>query len=259
LTAELRARCATCGVPNTLEARYCRGCGTLFVATMDPPAASSSDRPVVPVEDHAWREVRGVAWLFVGTLGVFALEWIGGGLGLSALAVDVALSVVAMVTALGLTIAGWPDVKPALATAGDARAYLETFIAFVALLAFGAIYFSLARRLGFQMLALTRPYVRAGWPAWSMYASLALEPAVAEELIFRGYVMSRLRRALSDREVLIVQAALFSLVHFAVGSFPSHFLIGMTLGLLRRRSGSLYPGMLLHFAWNAHAVWGEMG
>jgi membrane protease YdiL (CAAX protease family) len=259
LTPALRARCATCGVPNTVDARFCSACGTLFIATAELPAGSVPDRPAATVEEHSWREVRGVAWLFVGTLGVFALEWIGAGLGVPGLDIDMALTVVAISTALGLTIAGWPDLKPALATTGGARAYLETFIAFAALLAFGAVYFSVTRWLGFRMIAMTAPYLQAGWPVWSMYASIALEPAVAEELIFRGYVMSRLRRALSEGEVLIVQAALFSLVHFAVGSFPSHFLIGLTLGLLRRRSGSLYPGMLLHFAWNAHVIWGEIG
>ena len=33
--------------------------------------------------------------------------------------------------------------------------------------------------------------------------------------------------------------------------FPSHFLMGLCFGYMRRRSRSIYPGMALHAMWNA--------
>jgi membrane protease YdiL (CAAX protease family) len=66
--------------------------------------------------------------------------------------------------------------------------------------------------------------------------------------------MARLARALSPDEVLLVQAALFSFLHFGVVIFLSHFVIGLVLGVLRRWTGSLYPGMAVHAAWNGVIV-----
>jgi CAAX protease family protein len=87
---------------------------------------------------------------------------------------------------------------------------------------------------------------------------LAVIPGVFEELAFRGYVMARLDEALSPTETLIVQAALFSVIHLGVVIFPSHFGIGILLGVIRRRSRSLYPGMAVHMGWNAILVWSEL-
>jgi len=70
--------------------------------------------------------------------------------------------------------------------------------------------------------------------------------------------MSRLDRLLTARESLLVQAALFSLLHLGVVIFPSHFVIGLVLGVLRRRTRSLYPGMAVHASWNAIIVFAEM-
>ena len=87
---------------------------------------------------------------------------------------------------------------------------------------------------------------------------VAVLPGVFEEIVFRGYVMARLEELLSPRETLVVQAALFSVLHLGVAIFPSHFGIGILLGLVRRRTGSLYPGMAVHVSWNALVVWSEL-
>ena len=36
------------------------------------------------------------------------------------------------------------------------------------------------------------------------------------------------------------------------------FLRGLCFGHMRLRSGSLYPGMCLHAAWNALVIWQEL-
>ena len=38
----------------------------------------------------------------------------------------------------------------------------------------------------------------------------------------------------------------------------SHFLMGLCFGYMRRRSRSIYPGMLLHACWNALVVLQEL-
>lgn len=41
-------------------------------------------------------------------------------------------------------------------------------------------------------------------------------------------------------------------------NFISHFVIGLILGLVRTRSRSLYPGMIIHTLWNAIVISGEI-
>jgi membrane protease YdiL (CAAX protease family) len=131
-------------------------------------------------------------------------------------------------------------------------------VGFAVLLVFGAVYFPAVEALGFPLVRLTAPFVRAGWEPWSIYALISVAPAVVEELAFRGYVMGRLKRLLTPTEVLLVQAALFAVLHFGVIIFPSHFFIGVVLGLVRQRTGSLYPSMAVHAVWNAQVIWSEL-
>ncbi len=85
---------------------------------------------------------------------------------------------------------------------------------------------------------------------------VALVPAVTEEFFFRGYLLNGLRSTLRSREALLASAFLFGLFHVLVqGSLflerllPSTFM-GLVLGWICLRSGSVFPGMLLHVLHN---------
>jgi membrane protease YdiL (CAAX protease family) len=247
-------------VPNQLEARFCRGCGTL----LPEPDATPLPEPPTPlvegdVAERAWRQVRGVAGLFLVlvalTVGLVIAVKAGAGEAATELVATAAVALLAVV----LAIAAWREVAPLLATGGGLRGAAIAAGAFLALLAFGAVYFGACRWLGFPVVRATDPHVEAGWPVWASYLLISAAPGICEELIFRGYVMGRLSRALTPNESLLVQAALFSVLHFSVVIFPSHFVIGLVLGLVRRHTGSLYPGMAVHAAWNAQVVWTELG
>jgi membrane protease YdiL (CAAX protease family) len=70
--------------------------------------------------------------------------------------------------------------------------------------------------------------------------------------------MARLDTLLTPTEALLVQAALFALLHLGIAIFPSHFVIGLILGAVRRRARSLYPGMAVHAGWNALVLAAEL-
>jgi membrane protease YdiL (CAAX protease family) len=94
----------------------------------------------------------------------------------------------------------------------------------------------------------------AGW-GWGMsILVVAVQPAVFEELAFRGVVFSALRRVLESGEAVLVSALMFMILHLSVLSFPHLLLIGVVLGWLRVRTGSLLPGMFLHFTHNLLCV-----
>ena len=71
-----------------------------------------------------------------------------------------------------------------------------------------------------------------------------------EEVIFRGVILSSCQRYINFNLANVFQAVLFSLVHQSLFLFPVFFIFGMMAGILRKRSGGLLSGMVLHSANN---------
>jgi membrane protease YdiL (CAAX protease family) len=79
---------------------------------------------------------------------------------------------------------------------------------------------------------------------------LAVLPAVSEELAFRGLILTGLCRAFRPWAAVLLSSFLFSLYQMNVFQLLPHFLIGLALGLLVVRSGSVLPAMLFHLVYN---------
>ncbi|HZN39338.1 MAG TPA: type II CAAX endopeptidase family protein [Planctomycetota bacterium] len=109
----------------------------------------------------------------------------------------------------------------------------------------------------FEVLVVLEPFRTHGWPAWSAVVLVVVCPAVFEELAFRGFVLERLEPLIGRRDALLLQATLFAILHLSPVILPSHFWMGLVLGALRVRTGSLVPGMCVHGAWNLYALIGE--
>lgn len=103
------------------------------------------------------------------------------------------------------------------------------------------------------------PTYARGWPA--IMAFIAFGP-IGEELLFRGMIFERARRlwANSARPAIWISTIAFSLHHIQLHQHPldgaALAQIGFTLPMglvfaqLRERSGSLWPGLLLHVTTN---------
>ena len=84
---------------------------------------------------------------------------------------------------------------------------------------------------------------------------VAVFAGVGEELFFRG-VLQRLfikifRNAWAG---ILVTAFIFSAIHFQFYGFIPRFILGILLGLIYWYSGSLWPAIVAHFAYDAFAV-----
>lgn len=97
-------------------------------------------------------------------------------------------------------------------------------------------------------LLLARPW----WAGWLLIAVL---PAVAEELFFRGWLLSAFagerpgrRRAVA---AVLLQAAAFAAFHLLPERMPQTFLLGIVLGWMTVATGSLLPAMAAHLAHNS--------
>lgn len=93
-------------------------------------------------------------------------------------------------------------------------------------------------------------------PLWIKLVSLAVLPAVCEELFFRGYLLSSLLDRFSNTPAILISSFLFALFHVIVRDslfierfFPS-FLMGISLGYVNVLSRSVIPGIILHMIHN---------
>lgn len=87
--------------------------------------------------------------------------------------------------------------------------------------------------------------------AWGLLSIVVAAPVV-EELLFRGGVMNSLRRAgYGARATIVWSALIFGVFHLNPAQIPFAFLLGLLLGWLYHRTGSLLPGLLCHFINNA--------
>lgn len=79
--------------------------------------------------------------------------------------------------------------------------------------------------------------------------SLLLAP-VAEELLFRGVLYQALRQRGGKVLATGGSAVLFTLLHARPAVAPESLLLGVVLAMAFERTGSLYPSMCLHAAYN---------
>jgi len=86
-------------------------------------------------------------------------------------------------------------------------------------------------------------------------AMICAMPAVFEEIGFRGLAQTWLMRVISPWKAVVVSAVFFSAAHLNVLGGGYLVLVGGLLGWVRWRTGSLYPGMVLHFLHNLAVLW----
>jgi sodium transport system permease protein len=97
-------------------------------------------------------------------------------------------------------------------------------------------------------------------PLWVKLFALAVAPAICEEFFFRGFLQNAIRQRTSAALSILCAGVLFGLFHVIVKDallferlLPST-LMGIVLGIVYERSGSVFPGMLLHLLHNGFLV-----
>jgi membrane protease YdiL (CAAX protease family) len=74
---------------------------------------------------------------------------------------------------------------------------------------------------------------------------------IAEEVAFRGYLLSALRTRLPPGPAIAASAVLFAAMHLDPVRFPAVLFLGLFLGWLAWRSGSIWPAVAAHAVNNA--------
>lgn len=93
-----------------------------------------------------------------------------------------------------------------------------------------------------------------GWGFVLTFFAVALFAPVAEEIFFRGFLYGGLRARIGVIGAMIASTLFFTALHFSVDVFIPIFVLGLFLAWLYEKTGSLYPGIILHAANNGVAV-----
>jgi uncharacterized protein len=86
---------------------------------------------------------------------------------------------------------------------------------------------------------------------------VALQPAIFEELAFRGVLQQGLVKVLDIRQSIFISAFLFAMIHMSFISFIWLLPFALWLGYVRWKEDTIWYGVLIHFCFNATACFFE--
>ena len=85
---------------------------------------------------------------------------------------------------------------------------------------------------------------------WMAFALSVVLAPVIEEIVFRGVLFPVLGRRYGVVVGIVASSFLFTLVHINPIQMISVLPLGIYLAIMYHRTGSIYPGMILHATWN---------
>ncbi|HWO23122.1 MAG TPA: CPBP family intramembrane glutamic endopeptidase [Kofleriaceae bacterium] len=91
-------------------------------------------------------------------------------------------------------------------------------------------------------------------PLGAVLLAIALVPAVCEEVLFRGALLRALAARIAPAAALGIAAAMFAVYHFKPVQMLPTFTLGIVLGALSLRAGSILPSVIAHGLNNTMAI-----
>ena len=86
-----------------------------------------------------------------------------------------------------------------------------------------------------------------------VFTFLVLVPALAEELLFRGVIITEYS-GFRGPVTVVISAIFFAMIHFSFAEFPFYFFSGLVLGTLTYVLGSSLPSIVIHLLYNTIIV-----
>jgi len=84
--------------------------------------------------------------------------------------------------------------------------------------------------------------------------SVAVVAPIYEEIVFRGILLKGMANKLNPAVALVVSALLFALVHLNIPQGINAFLLGLVIGFIYLKTGSIYLSIFAHFVNNLLAL-----
>lgn len=114
----------------------------------------------------------------------------------------------------------------------------------------------LYEQLGIEMDENTQQIISSMMKEPWGYVAVGILAPLAEEVVFRGAILRTLLGIMSKKNhwvAIMISAAIFGVVHANLAQFINALLMGLLLGWMYYRTGSLVPGILLHWVNNTMA------
>lgn len=112
-----------------------------------------------------------------------------------------------------------------------------------------------------KLEAMLRPYLTQHPLATVLLVGLLA--GISEELLYRGPLQAALARKMSPAATLGIGSFLFAAAHLDAHGIPARMLMGVILGWVVLRGGSLFPAIALHAIYDctlvAYMAWGKPG
>ena len=93
-----------------------------------------------------------------------------------------------------------------------------------------------------------------GGPFWSSFLLTAIFAPIFEEWLCRGMVLRGLLTKMKPVWAIVISALFFALIHMNPWQALNAFIIGVVMGYVYYKTGSLWLTMLIHFVNNGFAV-----
>lgn len=91
-------------------------------------------------------------------------------------------------------------------------------------------------------------------PVLLAFLAFSITPGICEEFMFRGALLSSFRRRFGPFTSITIVAVLFAVMHLAFANFTFYLVLGIVLGYLVLKTGSIFIAMIAHAANNASAL-----
>jgi sodium transport system permease protein len=91
-------------------------------------------------------------------------------------------------------------------------------------------------------------------PWWQVLLVFALTPAICEELAYRGFILSGLRGLRSDWMAILISSVFFGVTHGMLQQSLTATAVGVVIGFVAVRTGSLLPCVIFHATHNSISV-----
>lgn len=256
--------CANCGRLSAPRGRYCTGCGASLPQTSAPVPSSGEDGEV------PWTVTHVTVGLMLFLVLLIAAAFVARGAGSLYPAHEQALQTWAGVHLLALAASAVAWFLGARMAVSPARALgfvaPRTSLGMASLLALAALAGSILGTFAYGLVVdalglefLRPPEIEDGtiFPGVGILLTLqalAVVTPLSEELLFRGFALRGMIRSIGPGPAVVATALLFSVLHLKPEVMIPIFITGLALGLLRVKTGSLWPCIAAHAGQNALAL-----
>jgi membrane protease YdiL (CAAX protease family) len=232
-----RILCSSCENPVIADKRYCTFCGR------------QQNQELPETTEHKWLSLKQAGLFFGLELLYCAAAMIIKDPGIAtALSFDILMAVSAVI----FFSLNWQENKYLLKWPNFSILKLLAFIVLSVLGSLLVTYLvgNLNRNLFNQEFSYYDVFRAYDYGAYILYVSVALFPALFEELAFRGYLMQKLLNVFGKKETIYITSILFFFIHFSMVSFFWMLPFAILLAYVRIKENTLWYGVVLHFFFN---------